>query len=122
MNYPEVRKYRHTVLRLLVCALLLCTTVVCQHARVRFDDCRHCREDEGQAATQLFPQPFWAWGLVPWQMEYNLSEICPNGVKEVHEYAGWLDGLFDNGTAGIYSPRHLAITCNAPAQSGGDSK
>lgn len=103
---------------LLLCSLLA-FGVACQHARIRFDDCLHCREAEGQS-TKVEPQIFWAWGLYPGPLEYNLSEICPTGVKEVHEYANWLQGLFDNGSSGIYAPRTLAVTCNTSAANAGD--
>lgn len=90
----------------------------CQHARIRFDGCDTCKGAEtfgGQTfKTRVIEQKeeFWFWGLSPDKFEYKAQELCPEkGVLEIYNYSTFMDGLFENGTLGIYAPRHIRITC-----------
>jgi hypothetical protein len=51
-------------------------------------------------------------GLLPRKIEYNESILCPvRGMKEIHQYSSLTDGVLEQITFGIYSPRSIEIVC-----------
>ena len=78
-----------------------------EKARIKFN----IERNEAARVTKTFRHKFYFWGLMPKKHEYNGKEICPNGVREIHEFSTWKDGLLAEVTLGIYMPRTMEITC-----------
>lgn len=122
----------------LVMLLLVLTSASCQFARVKIDqtrnppDCRtqkafsleNCQEivldrktrsenlPEGRVSKNVIKQHFFIGGLYPFEMSYTQKELCPSGkIYDVYQYFSLMDGLYENLSVGLYSPRTLQITC-----------
>lgn len=52
----------------------------------------------------------WLWGLVP-ASPIDVTSQCRTGVATVVTEQSFLNGLVSILTIGIYSPRHVTITC-----------
>jgi hypothetical protein len=122
--------------RLMKIVLLLLLTIMisssCRHARITLDpplpkEClvdrvsqKICEEEKRQAQSRRtasqgskheISHAFYWWGFTPKKIEVDTTNMCPLGVKEIHEYATWKDGLFSEVTLGIYMPRTTVVTC-----------
>ncbi len=54
---------------------------------------------------------FFLFGLVG-RPEYNLDQLCPNGVSQFRNYMTFLDGFLRVITIGIYTPTTIEIECS----------
>ena len=54
-------------------------------------------------------------GLVEYQGNYDLDQICPSGWSEVRTETGFLNGLVEGITQNIYSPQSVWIVCSGGA-------
>lgn len=85
----------------------------CQHARVEVSQIADPKKKtESKRERILLKQNYYLMGLLPRQIEYEESKVCPEkGIKEVHQYSSFTNVLFEQMTLGIYSPRSLEIFC-----------
>ncbi|EMJ93134.1 Bor/Iss family lipoprotein [Leptospira alstonii] len=102
----------------------------CQHVRVRFaqekpEPCKiseqkkECKTAlEQRTKNQSLPkqqftiaQNFYFWGLKPANYTIDGLTYCPAGVYEAYQYSTFLNGLYEQLTLGIYTPRTLILTC-----------
>lgn len=119
---------------LLVPALLAIVALAsqCRHAHVRFDpplpavcsksptspDCERAKKTQDSArqsstkgTMHVVHQDFLLFGLYPRRQIIDLSKYCPSGAKSLHQYVSLEDGLLEQLTLTIYSPRTLEIEC-----------
>ena len=66
---------------------------------------------QGERQKKVINQRYYLWGLYPKQMEYSANEFCNQGVYEIYQYTTILDGVIQNFSLGIVTPRTLEITC-----------
>ncbi len=135
MRLPAIRNnliIKKPVTLMAMAALMLMISASCRHARVTLPppipkECigerisqRICeaekemaarRRAESQGSVHEIKHTFYVWGFTPSKIEVDTTSLCPLGVKEIHEYATWMDGLLSEITAGIYMPRTVKITC-----------
>jgi hypothetical protein len=52
----------------------------------------------------------WLWGLVP-ASPIDVTSQCRSGIATVVTEQSFMNGLVWGLTLGIYSPRHVTITC-----------
>ncbi len=65
--------------------------------------------------SHTMKQEFYIGGIYPFDYKIDLAELCPGqSLLEVYQYATWKDGLYEQLTLGIYSPRTLEIKCIKP--------
>lgn len=103
----------------------------CQHARLRFNmktlpeciedqfssDCLFAKANlmnkvkEGGTLSHKFKQEYYFWGFFPRKIELDLSEVCPEGIYEIHRYATFNDTLLEQLSLGLYSPRTVKLIC-----------
>ena len=85
----------------------------CQHARVEFSPILQSKKIDNQVESKvILKQNYFFMGLLPRKIEYNESILCPvRGMKEIHQYSSLRDGVLEQITFGIYSPRSIEIIC-----------
>lgn len=87
----------------------------CHHARYSSDTCETCKPfamKTNYDKNFVLPLKFYFWGLYPPKLEFNSSDLCKfSEIKEIHEYTSISDGIYENLTLGIYTPRTLAVNC-----------
>jgi hypothetical protein len=85
----------------------------CQHARVEFSPILQSKKIDNQVESKvILKQNYFFMGLLPRKIEYNESILCPvRGMKEIHQYSSLTDGVLEQITFGIYSPRSIEIVC-----------
>lgn len=129
----RIKKIKKMYLQLLIAITVLSLPVVsCRHARVilpppfpkecigerinqKICDAEKASQEkkraESQGSVHEFKHTFYVWGFIPSRRELDASTLCPLGVKEIHEYASFMDGLLSEITIGLYMPRTVKITC-----------
>ncbi len=109
----------------------LTLTASCRHAEVVFErnppsvceklpgsrQCKKEMEDYNQSLTKTgekhtLAQNFFFFGLYPRNQLVDVSGLCPTGVHRLHQYTSILDGILEQATFTIYSPRTLDVECN----------
>lgn len=97
--------------------LLFTTTlnVSCYHSRYKVDSCERCNyylKESTNGKSYKIHSKFYFWGLYPSKLEYVMEDLCENSeVKEIHEYTSFSDGIYENFTLGMYTPRTMDISC-----------
>lgn len=89
----------------------------CQHARVELAPTVKAKKTkevgETKGRTVTFKQNYFLMGLLPRKIEYDESSLCPaRGIKEIHQYSTLWNGVCEQLTLGIYSPRSIEISCH----------
>ncbi|TGK32702.1 hypothetical protein EHQ12_12225 [Leptospira gomenensis] len=89
----------------------------CQHARVELAPTVKTKKtkegSETQGKTITFKQDYYLMGLFPRKIQYDESSLCPSrGIKEIHQYSTLWNGVCEQLTLGIYSPRSIEISCH----------
>jgi hypothetical protein len=109
----------------LASVLLGLATTHCQHARVVLPDRRAPVLAAAQAATAgsapgrassesrvLIGHSYYLFGLFPRSVALEEREVCPGArIGSIHQYSSWSDGLLEQLSLGIYSPRTVEIVC-----------
>lgn len=100
---------------IIILVLVLEFLANCQHSRYRADGCITCRDSPKALVPDKsikMPLEVFFWGLYPSRLEYNSTDFCKKSeVKEIHEYTSLMNGLYENLTFGIYTPRTLTVSC-----------
>ena len=110
-------------------------TTSCQHARVRLgspeprecrlgllprrkcDEIMNARKEKVAKSPEtlekhVIEQEYYLMGLYPDEKVYKAEDFCPGkAIYEVYQYSTFMDGLYEQLTLGIYSPRTLEVTC-----------
>ncbi|MDI7207844.1 hypothetical protein QMN03_13240 [Leptospira santarosai] len=104
----------------------------CQHVRVRFSqeipepcktsnqkkECKialetRAKKESAPKQTFTISQNFYFWGLKPANYAIDGITYCPHGVYEAYQYTSFRNGLYEQLTLGIFSPRTLILTCHS---------
>jgi hypothetical protein len=90
--------------RRLLMPVLLIATMACFHQTVQTG------RTPGPTVVDKPWVATWLWGLVP-AKELDMRTECPSGVAIVETEASFLNGLVAGITFGIFTPRHVKVTC-----------
>ncbi len=96
---------RSTLGRLLWVGLLGWSTAGCHTMRFRV-------ADRPPAQVVAEHKSFFLWGLVPTEV-VDVSTKCPHGAVAIMEQTGFVDGLANLVTIGVWSPRSSTYYCAA---------
>jgi hypothetical protein len=120
-------KHKQTAIQALLLASLASVTL-CQHARVAIPVPSGAHEGTGTPAAKRLPAAeretspaqsgtirlshgYFLFGLYPRNVELSETELCPGGIAAVDQYTSFRDGLFEQLTLGVYSPRTVEVRC-----------
>lgn len=94
------------------CVLFCMTTAVaaCQHARAAAPPSAAVDAADTPRVVQLH-HAYYLFGLLPRNIELVAEDLCPAGIRGLDQYTSFTDGLFEQLTLGIYSPRTVEVTC-----------
>ncbi len=136
---------KDTIRRSTIIALFLTTIGLssCQHVRVQTaweipasctmanalagEKCKQDLEEQkrtilasNRITTHVIQQSFYLMGLYPLEQRIQLHDYCPGEtLLEAYQYSTWKQGLFEQLTLGIWSPRTLIIKCVKPEKVAG---
>jgi hypothetical protein len=92
--------------------------LLCSIACLTFSGCYHQVIQTGRTAgSTVVDKPMvatWLWGLVP-AKELDVRSQCPSGVAVIETEATFMNGLLAVVTFGIFTPRHVKVTCASGA-------
>lgn len=112
--------------------LLSALAISCQHARIQVaaplpascqnSNSKQCEQDKlALVDPQKIPtnkifevhHNYYLGGLFPRKFVIKESTFCQEtGIREIHQLYTFMDGILEQLTAFIYSPRTVRITCN----------
>ncbi len=102
----------NTLSRLCLAAVLAVSATGCFHAT--FID----GSDAGGAPAAMWNQRWYhgaVMGLVDLSGPLSLEEVCPQGWARIEQENGFLNGIAESFTGGLYSPHTVTIFCKGGA-------
>lgn len=130
-------KRKPLFLAALMTAALFCH---CQHAKIKYPDrqisadlpkeckppvknrknCDTALQKQSEEKTQrenalpevhFVHQPYYLAGIFPKTASLDISDLCRNGISEIHQFTSLKDGTIELFTLGIYSPQTVKVIC-----------